>query len=311
MNFTVLIATRNRPEQLNTLLISLRSSAKRISQIIIVSSGKDVSYVVNYHQNFIPINYFNSEISGQIAQKIKGIELMPSNTEWAMFLDDDVVLSEYSIDILIDNYLTNSAYKDVAGFGLNLNNIELREPRTLAKFFLKKVGLHSGTPGAILKSGHAVKYLGSTKSVYTQWLNGLSVWRYEQLKKYNPKFSKIDYAAYEDVIFSYRISKQHKLLFTNDVHAYSQTFEIFSSLTAAQFKAAAYMRFLFVVENEELSKFLMLVAQIFRTLDFIISGDQSLSILKRSTCTFRIYTDLLFSALIGINPIELLNKRYI
>ena len=310
MNFAVLIATRNRPEQLNTLLISLRRSAKRINQVTIVSSGIDVSGVVNSHQTFIPINHFHSEISGQIAQKIKGIDLMPSNTEWVMFLDDDVIISEYSIDRLIDNYLTNSDYKDVAGFGLNLNNIEIRRPRALASLFLKIVGLYSGTPGAVLKSGHAEKYLGSTGTIYTQWLNGLSVWRYDQLKNYNPKFARIDYAAYEDVIFSYRISRQHKLLFTNDVDAYSQNFEKFSSLSARQFKAAAYMRFLFVTENQELSKFLMLFAQIFRTLDFIISGDRTLSILKRSLYSSKIYIDLSFSALIRINPIQLLNKRY-
>jgi hypothetical protein len=311
MNFAVLIATRNRPEQLNTLLLSLRRSAKRINQVTIVSSGINVSGVVNSHQTFIPINHFHSEISGQIAQKIKGIELIPSNTEWVMFLDDDVIMSEYSIDRLIDNYLTNSDYKGVAGFGLNLNNIELRHPRALANLFLKIVGLYSGTPGAVLKSGHAVKYLGSTEAIYTQWLNGLSVWRYDQLKNYNPKFARIDYAAYEDVFFSYRISKQHKLLFTNDVDAYSQTFEKFSSLSARQFKAAAYMRFLFVAENQELSKSLMLFAQIFRTLDFIINGDKTLSVLKRSTYSLRIYIDLSFSALIRINPIQLLNKRYV
>lgn len=311
MNFAVLIATRNRPEELNNLLISLRRSARRISQVTIVSSGIDVSSVVNSHQTFIPINHFHSELSGQIAQKIKGIELIPSNTEWVMFLDDDVIVSEYSIDRLIDNYLTNSDYKDVAGFGLNLNNIELRRPKALANLFLKIVGLYSGTPGAVLKSGHAEKYLGSTGAIYTQWLNGLSVWRYDQLKNYNPKFARIDYAAYEDVLFSYRVSKQHKLLFTNDVDAYSQTFENFSSLSARQFKAAAYMRFLFVAENQELSKSLMLFAQIFRTLDFIISGDKTLSVLKRSTYSLRIYSDLLFSALIRISPIQLLNKRYI
>ena len=311
MNFAVLIATRNRPEQLNTLLISLRGSAKRINQVTIVSSGINVSGVVNSHQTFIPINHFHSEISGQIAQKIKGIELIPSNTEWVMFLDDDVIVSGNSIDRLIDNYLTNSDYKDVAGFGLNLNNIELRHPRALANLFLKIVGLYSGTPGAVLKSGHAEKYLGSTEAIYTQWLNGLSVWRYDQLKNYNPKFARIDYAAYEDVFFSYRISKQHKLLFTNDVDAYSQTFEKFSSLSARQFKAAAYMRFLFVAENQELSKSLMLFAQIFRTLDFIINGDKTLSVLKRSTYSLRIYIDLSFSALIRISPIQLLNKRYV
>ena len=311
MNFAVLIATRNRPEELNTLLISLRRSARRISQVTIVSSGIDVSGVLNSHQTFIPINHFHSEISGQIAQKIKGIELIPSTTEWVMFLDDDVIVSENSIDRLIDNYLTNSDYKDVAGFGLNLNNIELRRPKALANLFLKIVGLYSGTPGAVLKSGHAEKYLGSTGAIYTQWLNGLSVWRYDQLKNYNPKFARIDYAAYDDVLFSYRISKQHKLLFANDVQAVSQTFEKFSSLSARQFKAAAYMRFLFVAENQELSKYLMLFAQIFRTLDFIISGDRTLSILKRSTYSLSIYIDLSFSALIRINPIQLLNKRYV
>jgi hypothetical protein len=311
MNFAVLIATRNRPEQLNTLLLSLRKSAERINQVTIVSSGIDVSGVVNSHKTFIPINHFHSEMSGQIAQKIKGIELMLSNTEWVMLLDDDVIMLEYSIDRLIDNYLTNLDYKDVAGFGLNLNNIELRRPRVLANLFLKIVGLYSSTPGAILKSGHVEKYLGSTATIYTQWLNGLSVWRYDQLKNYNPKFTRIDYAAYEDVLFSYGISKQHKLLFIHDVHAYSQTFEKFTSLSTRQFKAAAYMRYLFVSENQELSKFLMLFAQIFRTLDFIISGDQSLSILKRSTYSVRIYIDLLFSTLIRVNPIQLLTKRYI
>ncbi len=311
MNLAVLIATRNRPEQLNTLLISLRRSAKRFNQVTIVSSGIDISGVVNSHQTFIPINHFHSEISGQIAQKMKGIELIPSNTEWVMFLDDDVIISEYSIDRLINNYLTNSDYKDVVGFGLNLNNIEIRRPSALANLFLKIVGLYSGTPGAVLKSGHAEKYLGSTEAIYTQWLNGLSVWRYAQFKNYKPEFSRIDYAAYEDVLFSYRISKQHKLLFTNDVQAYSQTFEKFSSLSARQFKAAAYMRFLFVAENQELSKSLMLFAQIFRTLDFIISGDKTLSILKRSTYSLIIYIDLLFSTLIRINPIQLLNKRYV
>lgn len=310
MNFAVLIATRNRPEQLNTLLISIRRSAKRINQVTIVSSGINVSEVVSSHQTFIPINHFHSEISGQIAQKIKGIELIPSNTEWVMFLDDDVIMLEYSIDRLIDNYLTNSDYKDVAGFGLNLNNIELRHPRALAKLFLKIVRLHSDSPGAILKSGHVQKYLDSKVNIYTQWLNGLSVWRYDVVKNYNPEFSRIDYAAYEDVLFSYRISKQHKLLFVTDIYANSQTLEKFTSLSARQFKAAAYMRFLFVAENPELSKISMLFSQFFRTLDFIMSGDQGLSIVDRTTYSLRIFIDLTFSIFTRINPIQLLNKRY-
>lgn len=310
MNFAILIATRNRPEQLNTLLISLSKSARRINLVTIISSGIDVSDVVNSHRTFLSINYFNCVVSGQIAQKTMGIELIPSSIEWVLFLDDDVVISENSIDNLIDNYLNKSEYGDVAGFGLNLNNIELRRSKPLTNLFLKIVGLHSNTPGKILKSGHVQKYLDSDKDVYCQWLNGLSVWRANQLKNYYSKFSKIDYAAYEDVIFSYRVSKQYKLLFAAGVYANSQTVEKFSSLSARQFKAAAYMRFLFVAENQELSKFLMLFAQIFRTLDFIKSGDQSLSIVNRSICSLKIFSDLVFSILTRTSPVQLLNKRY-
>lgn len=310
MSFAVLIATRNRPAQLNTLLFSLRSSAKRISLVTIVSSGIDVSDVVDSHRTFLSIHYLNSVVAGQIAQKAQGIELIPPNIEWVLFLDDDLVISESSINNLIDNYLNNSEYRDVAGFGLNLNNIELRRSKAFVNLFLKIVGLHSNTPGIILKSGHAQSYLGSKRRIYTQWLNGLSVWRYDQLIKYNPIFTKIDYAAYEDVMFSYRVAKQHRLLFANDVYANSQILEKFSSLSAKQFTAAAYMRFLFVVENQELSKFLMLFAQIFRTIDFIKNGDQNLSVGNRTTHSLRIFIDLVFSILTRIKPIQLLNKRY-
>ena len=90
---------------------------------------------------------------------MKGIELISSKTDWVLFLDDDLVIPDDAIDNLIDNYLNNSKYEDVAGFGLNLNNIELRRQSRFMAFFLKLVGLHSDTPGIILKNGHAQRYL--------------------------------------------------------------------------------------------------------------------------------------------------------
>ena len=88
MKFAVLIATRNRPQQLNTLLGSLSKSVDRISQVTIVSSGENISEIINNHRPYLPLTYFHSEISGQIAQKMKGIELISSKTDWVLFLDD-------------------------------------------------------------------------------------------------------------------------------------------------------------------------------------------------------------------------------
>ena len=94
MKFAVLIATRNRPQQLNTLLGSLSKSVDRISQVTIVSSGENISEIINNHRPYLPLTYFHSEISGQIAQKMKGIELISSKTDWVLFLDDDLVIPD-------------------------------------------------------------------------------------------------------------------------------------------------------------------------------------------------------------------------
>jgi len=258
----------------------------------------------------LPLTYFHSEIAGQMFQKMKGIQLIASDIDWVLFLDDDVVIWNDAIDILINNYLKNSKYKDVGGFGLNLGNIKMRNNAKIFNGLLKFIGLYSDNPGIILKNGHAQKYLNSKTNIYTQWLNGLSVWRFDLLKNYNPKFSKIDYAAYEDVFFSYKVSKQCRLLFAAKVYAHNQNSENFTPLTSSQFKAGAYMRYLFVVENKELSAFLMLGTHFFRTLDFIRCGDPSKSIFYRTIHSVKILFDLIFATITQAEPLRLLSKRY-
>jgi len=50
MNLAVIIATRNRPEQLNNLIRSLGNSNTKLNQVIIVSSGLNVSKIINDYQ---------------------------------------------------------------------------------------------------------------------------------------------------------------------------------------------------------------------------------------------------------------------
>lgn len=310
MNLAVIIATRNRPKQLNNLIRSLSDSKTRISQVIIISSGLNVSTIVNHYQELLPLTHFHSEIAGQMFQKIKGIQLISADIDWVMFLDDDVVIWNDAIDTLINDYLKDSKYKDVGGFGLNLTNMRMRKDIKILNKVLKLIGLHSDTPGVVLKNGHVQKYLNSKTDVYTQWLNGLSVWRFDLLKNYNPKFSRIDYAAYEDVFFSYKVSKQCRLLFAAQVYAHNQNSENYIPLTSSQFKAGAYMRFLFVVENKELSTILMIITHFFRTLDFIRCGDPSRSIFYRTKYSVKILSDLVFATTTKAEPLQLLTKRY-
>ena len=311
MSIAVLIATRNRLEKLTKLLESLTSCTNFISQIVIVSSGQDVSQVVANFRDSLNIKHFHSEVSGQIRQKMEGIKHIHQRIKWVLFLDDDITISEQALETLIHNYLRNSKFTEVYGFGLKIDNIEFRKYTRRTKTFLRTFGLYSNKSGSVLKSGHAQTYQDSLSDIETQWLSGISIWRIEALKYYGSRFQAINYAAYEDVIFSYRVSRKNRLIFASNVPVVNQDVEKYIPLTFTQYKAGSYMRYLFVTENRNLSKSILLVAQLFRTLDFTINGDLNLTILRRFLKSFFIWCDLFLAVILKIDPINLLNKRFL
>ena len=310
MNIAILIATRNNPSKVDRLLDSLVFSSNHITQLIVVSSGENISAIVNKFTGIFNLKYLHSEVSGQIFQKMIGIELIESNIQWVIFLDDDVIMHKNTLDIFVNNYLKNSNFINVCGFGFKVQNLKSRMSNSKLIPFLKLVGLYSDKKGSVLTSGHVQEYQNSLVDTKTHWLNGASAWKVEMLANYNSSFPNIDYAAYEDVIFSYGLSKKNDLLFASKAMLVNQNSEDYTPLTVQRFRAGAYMRYLFVSTNKELSRFRFLVAQIIRTIDFIINGDRSISILLRFSKSCQILFDLLFAILFRTNPTLLLKKRY-
>jgi glycosyltransferase involved in cell wall biosynthesis len=311
MSIAVLVATKNRPDKLTKLLESLTLSTNFISQIVIVSSGQNISQVIANFSDSLNIKHLHSEVSGQITQKMQGIKHIDQSIKWVLFLDDDITISEQAFETLINRYLRNPKFTEVYGFGLKINNIEFRKYTRRTKTFLRTFGLYSNKSGSVLKSGHAQTYQDSLSDIETQWLNGISIWRVEALKSYGSRFQAINYAAYEDVIFSYRVSRNNRLIFASTVPVVNQDVEKYIRLTFTQYKAGSYMRYLFVTENRNLSKSILLIAQLFRTFDFTINGDLNIPILKRFLKSFFIWCDLFLAIIIKVDPINLLNKRYL
>jgi glycosyltransferase involved in cell wall biosynthesis len=310
MSIAILVATKNRPDKLNKLLESLTPSAHNINQIVIISSGQNISQVVADFKDSLNINHLHSKVSGQITQKIEGIKYIDERISWVLFLDDDITISKKAIDTLLNNYLTNPKFIDVKGFGLRINNLEFRKYTKKQIMILRVFGLYSDRGGSVLKSGHAQTYQKSIADIETEWLNGISAWRAESLSSYSSRFPEINYAAYEDVIYSYKVSRNNRLLFASAVSVVNQDHEIYTPLTFAQYRAGSYMRYLFVSENRNLSKLSLLIAQLFRTIDFTISGDLNMSKVTRFAKSFIIWWDLFLATVIKIDPIKLMRKRY-
>ena len=310
MSIAILVATKNRPDKLTKLLESLTPSANYISQIVIISSGQNISQVIADFKDSLNIKHLHSKVSGQITQKMEGIKHVDKKISWVLFLDDDITISKEAVDKLINKYLKNPIFIDVNGFGLTINNLECKKYTKVQIMVMRVFGLYSDKSGSVLGSGHAQTYQNSLEDIETEWLNGISVWRAESLRSYSSRFPEINYAAYEDVNYSYRISRKNRLLFASSVSVVNQDLEIYTPLTIAQYKAGSYMRYLFVSENKNLSKSKLLIAQLFRTIYFTINGDLAMSKAKRLAKSFFIWWDLFFAIVIKVDPVKLLKKRY-
>ncbi len=288
----VLIATKDRANELNELLSSISSSTLVPKKVLIVSSGTDISHFKSKNFQKIDLEIIHSDVPGQSIQKFIGINLLSSNYKWILFLDDDVVLESSTLEILYNEYITNPIFKSYLGFGLGITNRDTRIQNRAFKYILGQFGLFSDTPGSITKSGHAQSYLDHGAQIEVDWLNGISAWNSKVLFNYSNQQTSIPYSAYEDVAFSYKVSKSHKLLFVPRAKVRNQKMEGGSPLTVNQFICGGYSRYKFVFDNAELSKKWLLVAQIIRGLDFIFRKNQSCKIFTRVRVAIKLWTNL-------------------
>ena len=292
-NLAVLIATKDRHQQLQKLLDSIYKSSNLPNKVVIVYSGKDITPVTSSFLKKINLELIYSAVASQMYQKSIGIKALGNTHNWVLFLDDDVVLEVNTIERMYSEYLVNSMFADFAGFGLSIINRSTRQINSFTLRILKFLNLYSSTPGTVSKSGHAQSYLDHPVEIEVKWLNGISVWKSKVLFQYPIIQTDNTYSAYEDVNFSYKVSKNNKLLFAPKAKVVNQNTEGQTPLTINQFVYGGYLRYRFVFNNAELSKWRLLVAQLVRALDFIFRSNESSKIIERIAAASSLYFNLL------------------
>jgi hypothetical protein len=296
-DLTVLVATKDRLQQITKLLESLENSSKIPGTVIVVHSGIDIEHALSKLNTTYKLVLMKSSIASQVYQKKLGLNSLPSFCNWVLFLDDDVVVYPNSIELLVDKYLSNVVYSKYAGFGLSIKNRVLRNSSEIVSFLLSIVKLYSSQPGHLTKAGHPQSYLGQKNNCEVDWLNGISVWRKNLTDHYFDVPFIPGYSAYEDVMFSYKVSRANNLLFTADVFVADQFLENPIPLTFKQFIAGSYARYVFVNTYPEMSKFWMISSQIVRNLDFILRSKNEGALGDRVSFAFTIWFKMLLRRL--------------
>ena len=309
LNFSILIATRNRPKELGLLLDSIMKLTILPRKLVIVYSGTDISQIVSEYNSILNIELIRSEIASQIFQKSEGIKALKGSDGWILFLDDDVLIDSKAIEILANRYIYNDKYSEYVGFGFAIKNTNHRKLNFLYKFLLYLFKLYSYKPGIITKSGHPQSYLDHSFDCDVSWLNGVSFWRSDVLKEYLKNTLVVEYSSYEDVIFSYAVSKKYNLLFASDVYVLNQN-ELDSQLMSSkQFLYGSDLRYDFVDTNKEFSKFWLLMAQLFRSFAYVTAKNSEISYFLRFRIVVTTWVNLLVASMNGVNGGDFIKSR--
>jgi hypothetical protein len=214
---------------LNNLLNSVQLSVVKPSYIIIVSSGDDITKIIEIHEKNLEIVHHHTNKIGQSNQKVIAISMLKPVTKWVFLLDDDLEL--------LPNTLGNAFRRIKLIQSENTNGIGTNIMDKTINFQNLKPGIFQSKRkiGKISPSGRALKY--AFKDItYTEWLNGASIWRADCLNQYMLPVLDSTYAAYEDVIFSSNIALTSKLVYDPSIILYEQTPHSRVTLNFKQFK---------------------------------------------------------------------------
>jgi glycosyltransferase involved in cell wall biosynthesis len=259
LSLGLIICTRNRPHMLNELLSSIQSSEIKPDSVYIVSSGDDVSTTIDGYRENLKIQHRHTTKIGQSNQKIIAIQMLDPFIDWVFFLDDDLKLTKNTLRNVM-NCINRIEHKDIDGIGARI--ISALDSKNAVR------GMRGvANAGKINKSGRATRYMFE-EQIETEWLNGVSIWRRNCLKFYDPPILNSRYAAYEDVIFSSRVAEQSKLLYDPLIEVIEQINHSQQTITLSQFKYITFWTGFLVcnLESTDIRSFKVLT--ILRTFHF-------------------------------------------
>lgn len=204
---TIAICTKDRPEDMTSLLTSIREQTK-LPKRIIIADGSD-SPIEDVVRGFddLPIEYFTVRPPSLPKQRNACIAKLTEKDQWIGFLDDDLVLEKDAFENL-EKFIETHKQNDLGGIGITINNqVDLK------KSFIREFFLLDKLPGGVFTAAGCPAAIRPSKvDLDLEWVyGGATFWNYKILKsyKYDEWFEGTGY--YEDVDFSFRVSRDHPI----------------------------------------------------------------------------------------------------
>ncbi len=202
---SVIVATRNRTDDLESLLESLKRQTVRPVEVIISDGGDDRSTErlceeTRAERPDLGVVYLKAPAIGATAQRNFAIDHLGDEADAVLFADDDVVLEREYIEVLsaVLERDTRRQVAGVAGVSMPLQKATESAYAAYCRFFL----LGGRPTGRMLSSG--VNLAPGEGCAAADWLFGCAMYRRELFPELKWASEMTGYALYDDVDLSLR-----------------------------------------------------------------------------------------------------------
>lgn len=213
---SLVVATKDRPEDLRRLLASLREQTAPPAEIVIVDASREPVAPLVARFPELNIRYLKHWPPSAAAQRNAGIGACDAAATLIGFADDDTTFEPTAFERML--HFWQSAPPDVLGAAFNIRNYPQRGNAPLKHSRLAaRLGLYSPWPGTVSRSGWQSVSGELKETRFVEWLPSTAVlFRREVLSSavFDETFESYSYL--EDLDMSYAISRRGRLAIVAD-----------------------------------------------------------------------------------------------
>ena len=282
-SISLIVATKDRPDDLRKLLESLRSQTVGPEEIVVVDASSEPVEPVMAEFPELTIRYLRHLPPSAAAQRNAGIRACSPESSLIGFADDDTTFEPQAFANMLRFW--NDAAPDILGAAFNIRNYPARGNALLKHSAMaERLGLYSSRPGSVSPSGWQTIFGEVAETQFMDWLPSTAVTFRRDLFScdvFDEFFESYSYL--EDLDFSYSISRKGRLAVVADA-GFSHFPSTGGRVSARQFGRYEVRNRLHFVRKHRLSLFRCYLGLAIRITMSIGSGlaHRSASLLSRA-----------------------------
>ena len=208
---SLVVATKDRPDDLHRMLTSLQNQAMAPAEIIVVDGSSDPVESILKQFPVLPLRYLRHLLPSAAAQRNAGIQACSPDATLIGFSDDDILFEPKAFEFMMRFW--DKTPPDTLGAAFNLRNYPQRGPSFFKTSRLAEaLGFYSHEPGKVSRSGWQTVIPGLAQNQFVDWLPTTAVtFRKEafQVSLFDDFFESYSYL--EDLDLSYSMSRVGRL----------------------------------------------------------------------------------------------------